>query len=265
MAVEANEDRAGFGAVGAPAVLLVLAAAGWWWSARMADGMRGRGAGAMSGMGSMDAVSTTSTSPLSLAAFLAAWLAMMAAMMLPAVSPVVRLYSLAASKRTVAPLPFFVGGYLLVWTALGIPMYVAWRALMDPIADGRAWAARLAGGVLVLAAAWQLTPLKSMCLRHCRSPMSVFLQVRGSLAKPGAALRLGSTHGLYCLGCCWALMAVLVAMGTMNLAWMIGLAILILLEKNAPWGGRAAVVGAALFIVAGLALIANPPLLTRLT
>lgn len=215
----------------------------------------------MEAMGGM----SMSTSTMSFASFILAWLAMMAAMMLPAVSPVVRLYALAAAKRTVAPLPFFVAGYIVVWTAIGIPAFFAWRALMDPIADGSAWAARVAGGVMLLAAIWQLTPLKSVCLRYCRSPMSVFLQVRGSLARPAAALRLGSTHGLYCLGCCWALMAVLVAMGTMNLAWMIGLAVLILLEKHAPGGERIALMGAALFVALGVALITHPRLLTGLT
>ncbi|MBW3557974.1 MAG: DUF2182 domain-containing protein, partial [Actinobacteria bacterium] len=198
-------------------------------------------------------------------AFLLAWLAMMAAMMLPAVSPVVRLYSLAAAKGTAAPLPFFVGGYIAVWTALGVPAFFAWRALMDPISEGRPWAARLAGVTMLLAAIWQLTPLKSVCLRHCRSPMSVFLQVRGSLARPKTALRLGSSHGVYCLGCCWALMAVLVAMGTMNLAWMIGLAMLILLEKTSPRGEGMATIAAGLFLAVGVALIVYPPLLTSIT
>lgn len=226
----------------------------------MASAMAGDEAG-MAGMVGMPMSSST----LSFGAFLLAWLAMMAAMMLPAVSPVVRLYSLAAAKGTAAPLPFFVGGYILVWTTLGVPAFFARRALMDPIAEGTTWAARPAGAVLLLAAIWQLTPLKSVCLRHCRSPMSVFLQVRGSLARPKAALRLGSTHGLYCLGCCWALMAVLVAMGTMNLAWMIGLTVLIVLEKNAPWGEAVAKMAAGLFVAVGVALIAYPPLLTRLT
>ncbi len=226
----------------------------------MANDMAGDAAG-MDGMVSMPMSSST----VSFGAFVLAWLAMMAAMMLPAVSPVVRLCSLAAAKGTAAPLPFFVGGYILVWTALGIPAFFAWRALMDPIAGGSTWAARLAGVALLLAAIWQLTPLKSVCLRHCRSPMSVFLQVRGSLGRPKAALRLGSTHGLYCLGCCWALMAVLVAMGTMNLAWMVGLAVLILLEKNSPWGERVPAIAAVLFLAAGVALIVYPPLLTRLT
>lgn len=260
MSVEAERRWVGAGGVRVPVVLLALAAAGWWWSARMANHMAGDAAG-MDGMVSMQMSSST----LSFGAFVLAWLAMMAAMMLPAVSPVVRLYSLAAAKGTVAPLPFFVGGYILVWTALGIPAFFAWRVLMGPVAEGRIWAARLAAVALLLAAIWQLTPLKSVCLRHCRSPMSVFLQVRGSLDRPKAALRLGSTHGLYCLGCCWALMVVLVAMGTMNLAWMIGLTVLILLEKTSPWGERVATIAAVLFVTAAIALIVYPPLLTRLT
>jgi len=202
---------------------------------------------------------------VSLATFVIAWLAMMAAMMLPAISPVARLYSLAAAKGRVAPLPFFVAGYLIVWTLVGLPAYLGWRVLMDPISDGQPWAARLAGGVLLLAAVWQLTPLKSMCLRHCRSPMSVFLRVRGSLARPSAALRAGSTHGLYCVGCCWALMAILVALGTMNLAWMLGLAVLILLEKNAPWGEGAATGAALVFGMVAIALIVHPTYLSILT
>ena len=228
----------------------------------MADDMRGTGH-SMHEMHDMGMLTTTSS--MSLGAFLLAWLAMMAAMMLPAISPVVQLYGRAAGAGTAAPLPVFVSGYLLVWTALGVPAFLAWRALMGPIADGAAWAARLAGVVLLLAAVWQLTPLKSVCLRHCRSPMSVFLRVRGSLARPAAALRLGGTHGLYCVGCCWALMAVLVAMGTMNLAWMVALAVLILLEKNAPWGERVASIAAAVFVAVGIALIVHPPLLTALT
>ncbi len=248
-------------------MLLTVAAAGWWWSFRMVDEMAGTGtaADAMGGMGGMGGFQAVSGHTMSLVAFVIAWLAMMAAMMLPAVLPVVRLYSLAADEGRVAPLPFFVAGYLVVWTLVGLPAYFGWRALMDPISDGRPWAARLAGGVLLLAAVWQLTPLKSMCLRHCRSPMSVFLRVRGSLARPSAALRAGSTHGLYCVGCCWALMAILVALGTMNLAWMLGLAVLILLEKNAPWGEGVATGAALVFVVVAIALLVHPASLSILT
>ena len=213
----------------------------------------------MAGMDSM------SGEVLSIGAFLVAWLAMMSAMMFPAISPVVRLYARAAAAGRVAPLPAFVAGYIAVWTTVGLPGYVGWRVLMDPVAQGRPWAGRLAGIVLLGAALWQLTPLKSVCLRHCRSPLSFFLRFGRSVTRPLGALRMGARHGLYCLGCCWALMAILVAMGTMNVAWMAGLALLILAEKNAPSGERIAVAAAAVFIILGTALVVHPSTLTALT
>jgi predicted metal-binding membrane protein len=246
--------------LGIPVTLAALAAVGWWWSLRMADDMRhgaDDGMGGMAGMGPDDI--------LSLGAFVVAWLAMMTAMMFPAISPVVKLYSRASAARRVAPLPFFVAGYVAVWTSLGLPGYAAWRALTDALAEGRPWAGRLAGAALVLAAVWQLTPLKSVCLRHCRSPMSFFLRFGGRLAKPLGALRMGATHAVYCVGCCWALMAVLVAVGTMNPAWMLGLAVLIFLEKNAPQGERVALGAAAVFVLLGVLLLVRPSTIATLT
>ena len=225
----------------------------------MANDMNGSGAG-MAGMDSM-----SGDHVLSLGAFLVAWLAMMSAMMFPAILPVVRLYARAAAAGRVAPLPTFVAGYIAVWTALGLPGYVGWRILMDPIAEGRSWAGRLAGVVLVVAAVWQVTPLKSVCLRHCRSPISFFLRFGRSVTRPLGALRKGARHGLYCLGCCWALMAVLVAVGTMSVAWMAGLALLILLEKNAPHGERIAIGAALVFVTLGAVLVVHPSALTTLT
>ena len=247
---------------GTPTGLLALAAAGWWWSASMASDMTGSGSTPMDGM---DGMAEMGHDALSLGAFLVAWLAMMTAMMFPAVSPVVKLYGRAAAQGRVAPLPYFVAGYIAVWTSIGLPAYFAWRALMDPIEEARPWAGRLAGVVLLVAAVWQLTPLKSVCLRHCRSPMSFFMRSGANVARPVGALHMGVSHGLFCLGCCWALMAILVAMGTMNLAWMAALAFLILVEKNAPWGERAATVAAAVFAVAGALLLARPETLTTFT
>ena len=242
-----------------PAALLTLAAVGWWWSARMADDMTMRAA-PPTGMDGM-----AGEHVLTVGAFLVAWLAMMTAMMFPAITPVVKLYGRAAAAGRVAPLPFFVAGYIAVWTSMGLPAYAAWRALMDPIDDGRQWAGRLAGVVLLAAAVWQLTPLKSVCLRHCRSPISFFLRFGAKVSRPVGALRMGVTHGLFCLGCCWALMAVLVALGTMNLAWMAGLALLILVEKNAPFGERVAQLAAIAFFGFGVALLVRPETLTTLT
>lgn len=241
------------------ATLIALAGVGWWWSARMATEMTSSGSAPMYGMADIGG------DPLSFAAFILAWLAMMAAMMFPAITPVVTLYGRAAAAGRLAPLPFFVAGYLAAWTAIALPAYFAWRALMEPIADVRPWAGRLAGVVLVAAAVWQLTPLKSICLRHCRTPLSFFLRFGANAARTSGALRMGLSHGLFCLGCCWALMAILVAMGTMNLAWMAALALLITVEKNASAGERVAWLAAVVFAGGGALLLVRPETLTVLT
>ena len=172
----------------------------------------------------------TMSHSLSFEGFLVAWLAMMAAMIFPAIAPVLSLYRQAAARGRVAPVPFFAVAYLVVWAVLAVPAYIAWRALQDPLANGATWAARLAGVVLLAAAGWQVTPLKSVCLRHCRSPLSFFLRYGGAARRPRGAFRMGAAHGAFCVGCCWVLMAILVAMGTMNLGWMAVLAGLIFLE-----------------------------------
>jgi predicted metal-binding membrane protein len=237
-----------------PAALLGLAGAGWWWSVRMADDMTG---GDMGAMGMSDA--------MSFGAFAVAWVAMMAAMMLPAVLPVVRLYARAAAQGRAAPLPFFVAGYLAVWSTMALPGYLGWRELEMPLAEGRTWVGVLAGASLIGAALWQLTPLKASCLRHCRSPMGFFLRFGGRASRPTGALRMGMAHGLFCLGCCWALFAVLVVVGTMNLLWMAVLAAFVLLEKNGPRGDLIARGGALACAALGIALLVQPSLLTHLT
>lgn len=250
--------------LGIPAALLLLAAAGWWWSVRMAGEMSGMGSSGMGPMGDVAATSMAGHS-VTFAAFIVAWVAMMAAMMFPAISPVVRLYALAAASGRVAPLPFFVAAYLVVWGLMGVPAYVAWRALDEPLANGSTSAGRLAAIVLLAAAAWQLTPLKSVCLRHCRSPLSFFMEHGGNARRRLGAFRMGAAHGLFCLGCCWALMAVLVAMGTMSLAWMAVLAGLIFFEKNAAWGERLATIAAGAFAVLGAGLLLYPQWISLLT
>jgi len=236
-------------ALGMPVGLLLLAVAGWWWSARMAGDMTA---------GGMD-------DTLSLGAFVLAWAAMMAAMMLPAVLPVVRLYARAAAKGRAAPVPFFVGGYLALWTAVALPGYLAWRRLEMPLAESQAWAGRLAGATLLAAALWQVTPLKSVCLRHCRSPLGFFLRFGGRIRRPAGALRMGAAHGAFCFGCCWALFAVLVALGTMNLLWMVLFTALIVLEKHASRGEQVAVVGALALAAVGTVLLADPSMLVHFT
>ena len=110
----------------------------------------------------------------------------------------------------------------------------------------------------VAAAVYQVTPLKAVCLRHCRSPMSFFLRHANNLSRPSGAVRAGARHGLYCLGCCWVLMAILISVGTMQIAVMVALAVLILLEKVAPFGEQLARLAAAVFLVLGVVLLAHP-------
>jgi predicted metal-binding membrane protein len=238
-----------------PGVLVGLAACGWLWSARMANEMApGMAMGSSMGRASM-----------SLVAFVGGWVAMMGAMMFPAIVPVVSLFRRAAVRGQVAATPVFVAGYLVVWSAVGVPAYFVWRSLQGPVGDAAPWAGRLAGGVLLAAAAYQVSPLKSVCLRHCRSPMSFFLRQRGDLRRPLGAVKAGAVHGLICLGCCWALMAILIAFGTMQLAWMVALAALIFVEKATPIGERVATAAAVVFASLGLGLLIHPAFLSRLT
>ena len=131
--------------------------------------------------------------------------------------------------------------------------------------DGQRWTGQVAGGALLLAAGYQLTPLKAACLRGCRSPLTAFTAVRGSLADPGIALRVGSRNGLWCLGCCWALMTVLVAVGVMQPWWMVGIAAVIFAEKALPWGPALTRPFAAMLAAFGLLLLVEPQLLMTYT
>lgn len=230
--------------LGVPAALLLLALAGWWWSVRMATDAGGEGMGAM-----LEA-------SMSLGAFGLAWVAMMGAMMLPAVLPVVRLYARASALGRAAPTAYFAFGYLAVWASMALPAYLAWRALEQPLADGRPWVARLAAATFLAAGLWQLTPLKTACLRHCRSPLGFFLRFGGGARRPLGAVRMGVTHGAFCFGCCWAIFAILVVLGTMNLVWMAALTALIVLEKHARHGEAiSSVAGVALVLLGGLLLV----------
>jgi predicted metal-binding membrane protein len=240
-----------------PAALLTLAGLGWWWSAVSAGDMGGDGM-------SMDGMPMEPQPAMSFIAFLVAWVAMMAAMMFPAVLPVVRLYGRAAANGQTAPVAVFVGGYIALWSVVGIPAFFAWRQLNEPLMHGSPWAGRVAGAVAVAAGLYQLTPLKSVCLRHCRSPLSFFLRHGKHLDRPTGAFVAGGRHGLFCVGCCWMLMALLVAFGAMQLAWMVIFAVLILLEKAAPFGEQLARVTGAVLVVLGVALLVHPAFVTHL-
>jgi len=180
---------------------------------------------------------------------------MMAAMMLPSAAPMVLLHRLGADgagvAREVRP-AVFVAGYLLVWGSVGIAVWGAARAA-EQVVSHEARPAAIAA-VLLVAGIYQLTPLKSVCLRACRTPADFLLThwYRGL----SGSFRTGVEHGLYCLGCCWALMAVFVAAGSMSLVWAVVIAAAVFVEKIAPRGvafGR--VMGVVLVALAALVLL----------
>jgi predicted metal-binding membrane protein len=191
--------------------------------------------------------------------FMAMWLAMMVAMMFPTVIPIVLAHRMVVQKRGEGWLPTasFVAGYIAVWTAIGVvPLlaFLGFRNLMDPPPG---WVVPVAGLVLVFAGVYQFTPVKGVCLSHCRSPLH-FIMTHDFGRGSRGAMQAGASHGAWCLGCCWALMSVLVVVGLMNLVWMVALALVFLLEKNWRYGvivSRAAGAGVALL---GILVLVQP-------
>ncbi|GAA2796506.1 DUF2182 domain-containing protein [Kitasatospora sp. CM 4170] len=175
------------------------------------------------------------TMGMALPAFLLLWVAMMAAMMLPSVAPVAVTWAKGIARQSSGSTRAlrtteFLAGYLLVWAAFGLLAYgglaLTGRAVeRDPQVG--TW---IAVAAFALAGLYQLGPLKNICLRHCRSPMAQLMRY-AAYRPPARDLRVGLHHGGYCLGCCWALMVVLIPLGAMNIAAMAGLAVLIFLEK----------------------------------
>ena len=166
--------------------------------------------------------------------FLVTWVVMMVAMMFPSVVPVVLAHASVSRTRGAGSLPTaaFVAGFLAVWAAAGLVPLAAIQALSSSFAAPIAgWLPRLAGVVIVLAGLYQLTPLKNLCLTACRSPLG-FVMTHDFGGGAASAARAGISHGLYCLGCCWALMTVLAVLGLMNVAWMAAFAVVFFLEKN---------------------------------
>jgi predicted metal-binding membrane protein len=189
-------------------------------------------------------------------AFVAMWTVMMAAMMLPAMTPMVLTFAAAQARRVrimTIPTWIFIAGYLLVWLAAGLLVYILVQAGSSVIAhlssaEWERWMPLALGAVLVGAGLYQFTPLKRTCLAHCRSPLA-FVALHWRDGRAGA-LRMGLRHGVYCLGCCWALFAVLVAAGVMSVAWMLLLTLVVAIEKLLPLGQRASAgIGVALLIL----------------
>jgi predicted metal-binding membrane protein len=180
----------------------------------------------------------TGTMGLGLALFVPIWTLMMAAMMLPSVTPTASLYAKTFRDQRALRTAGLVVGYLAVWAAAGVPAYGLARLAgwLTGMHDGAAHV--LAVAVFAVCGVYQLSSLKDRCLAHCRSPLGLLLHY-GSYQGRTRDLRVGIHHGGYCLGCCWGLMAILIAVGVMNVAAMVGLAALVIIEKVWRWGPAA--------------------------
>jgi predicted metal-binding membrane protein len=200
------------------------------------------------------------------------WVTMMAAMMLPSVAPMVLLFARISherAKRDVALVPtwIFVAGYFAVWTVYGLVGYGIYRVITHFDTGALAWdraGPYVAGTAVAAAGLYELTPLKRVCLRHCRSPLH-FVMHKWRNGRAGA-FRMGGEHGAYCVGCCWGLMVILFALGVMSLLWMAVVAALIFAQKVLPKGERLAPAFAVAFIAFGIWVAAAPghvPGLTR--
>jgi len=236
--------------LGVVALLFALAGVAWW---STAERMRGMDEGPGTDLGA-------------LGWFLGVWVVMMAAMMFPSVAPTVALYARMARRRApVAPL-VFTSGYVATWAAAGLLAYGVFdgvRSLLGPELSWESGGRWLAGGTLVVAAAYEVTPLKNVCLSKCRSPLGFLLGVwRDGLR---GAFEMGARHGAWCVGCCWALMAALFALGVMSLAWMAFVAAIIALEKTLPARRAVTYATAGLLLLLGVTLMAAPDAIPGLT
>ena len=187
----------------------------------------------------------------------AMWAVMMVGMMAPAAAPILLLFGAAQAKRgerrALPAVAMFALGYVGIWIAFSVGAAIAQWGLHGAAMLSMAMATsspRLGGTILIAAGAYQLTALKNRCLTHCRSPLG-FLLTNWRDGQLGA-FRMGSRHGIYCLGCCWALMCVLFAVGIMNLLWVAALTAFVLVEKIGPKSAVAARLAGAALIVLGI-------------
>ena len=235
--------------LGLVVLLFALAGIGWW---STVDRMRGMDDGPWTALGA-------------LGWFLATWVVMMAAMMFPSAAPTVALYSRMTRERSPLSPILFTAGYLLTWVAVGALGFAIANAGGAIAGDVLAWdrAGRwVAGATLLVAAAYELTPLKDVCLGKC-SPLGLLL---GSWRDgPAGALRMGAGAGAWCVGCCWALMASLFALGVMSVPWMAVIAGVIAAEKILPWRRVATYGTATLLLALGVLLLVAPDAIPALT
>jgi predicted metal-binding membrane protein len=236
--------------LGLVALLVSLAAVAWWWTARQMSGMDNGPWTSLGGAGW----------------FVSVWVVMMAAMMFPSVAPTVALYSKMTAGRSPVFGLAFAGGYLLTWAAAGVAVFGVARTGGAVGGDVLSWdrAGRwVAAATLLAAAVYELTPLKDVCLGKCRSPLGQLLgSWRGGIR---GAISMGSRNGAWCVGCCWALMASLFALGIMSPVWMAFVAALIAVEKLLRWQRVATYGTAAVLLAIAVLVLAAPHALPGLT
>ena len=229
--------------LGLVVLLLALAGLAWWATVNQ---MAGMDAGPGTDLGAIGW-------------FIGVWVVMMAAMMFPSVSPTVALYARMTRRRSpVRPL-LFAAAYLVVWALVGLLSYGVFEAGKLWFGQQLSWGAAgrwVAVAVLAFAALYELTPLKNACLMRCRSPLG-FL-IGGWRDGSGGAVEMGAKHASWCVGCCWALMGALFALGVMSLVWMAVIAAIIAAEKTIPWR-RSVVWGTAAILLALAIMIAVAP------
>jgi predicted metal-binding membrane protein len=222
------------------AALLLLSAAGAW----IAVVAVGHGMGAMPGT-------------MGPGAFVGVWTLMMAAMMLPGVAPFASFYTRTFTEHRQRRLLAFASGYLLVWAAIGLPAFcLAWIA-DRLVADHATAATALAALVFLSCGVYQLTPFKNRCLALCRSPLGFTLKYSAYHGR-SRDLRAGALHGVFCAGCCWALMLLLLAFGLMNVLAMLTVAAVVFIEKTWRRGAGFARALGVVSIVLAVLVVAHP-------
>ncbi|GAC1603710.1 MAG: DUF2182 domain-containing protein [Acidimicrobiales bacterium] len=238
------------GRLGLVLMLFAMAGTGWWWTA---NEMRGMDSGPWSALGGFGW-------------FLGVWVVMMAAMMLPSVAPTVALYARMTKGRSVLLPLVFVGGYLCTWALAGVVAFAvgaAWSAVGGTSLEWNHGGRMLAAVTLLAAAGYEVSPFKDACLGKCRSPLGTLL---GSWRDGEmGALRMGMKNGAWCVGCCWALMASLFALGVMSVVWMAVVAGLIAIEKTLPWRRLATYGTATILLALGVMFLAAPSAVPGLT
>jgi predicted metal-binding membrane protein len=253
------------------AALAILTALAWMDLAWLADDM-GMGGMDMSGFRMIPAAqglmmpASAPWQPIEFAYVFAMWIVMMIGMMTPSAAPMILIYARVGRQAEMSGQPFaasawFATGYLVAWTGFSLAAtFAQWAlqraALLNPMMES---ASNVLGAVVLIAAGvYQWTPLKEVCLSYCQAPLTFIMRHGGFRREATGALALGFRHGLYCIGCCWALMLLLFVGGVMNLLWIAALAVLVLMENVVPFGKSVSRVAGLAFIAMGAWLLLHP-------